>query len=1165
MNQCNFIIAVIMSVAPGIGLSTARAADWKPASIPATQPQGAAAGPTWYRCFIRVPSRMVAPAEKDLFRDSITLSLAGVRGPFTVYLNGQKIAEGADLPSGQRRRFKIPKGILEKDVFNALAIRIDPNGGAPGQAPILAEYFDELLLDGTWQVSHGEIEPASLKPLAKQPETAFYLETGFKPATSPLGRNSEFMPGLRVPPAESLAKLKPADDLVIDLIASEPAVAQPTHISFDERGRMWVAQYRQYPYPAGLKMVSRDMYYRARFDKIPPPPPNQDKGADIITVHEDTQGNGVFDKHKVVLDGLNMANSVLRGHGGIWVMNTPYLMFYPDANGDDVPDRAPEVRLAGFGLEDTHSVANGLAWGPDGWLYGGQGSTTTSRIVRPGIDPPNSPGVYFEGCMVWRYHPEKNIYEIFAEGGGNTFGLDFDSEGRLYSGHNGGITHGFYFVQGGLYLKQGLDVGKFGPPSNPFAFGVLPAIKSRNPIPRFTHDIIMFEGTALPPQYVGRMFSADPLHHCLTLSERYPVGSTFETSDSGTPLKSDDITFRPVYLTNAPDGAIYIADFCEEFIAHGQNYQGQIDPTSGRIYRLRGKNLPLDKDVNLAAKTTLQLIKTLGHPNRWHRQTAVRVLAERHDLGIVPALKDLLKDQSEHPTLEAVWTLHQLRELDAATAVQALAHPAGAVRAWAVRLMGDCGELPAPMLDATQKHIAGETDPEVRAQIAATARRLPPAQGLALVSAILARDADADDAYVPMLCWWTIESHCEAHRDMVMAMFKEPAAWESQMMKRQILPRLMRRLAVTGLRGEQLDCARLLEMAPTAEHRKLLIEGFEDAFKGRAMPSLPIELVTALARSGQASPLLRARIGEPDAIAAALKIAGDAKSQEEDRLSCVTLFGEVKVPQAVPLLMSIAGSPGKDGLRKAAVTALLLYDDDTIGSEIAALYSNLPPTIQPAAMNLLASRATWSAALLKLIENGTIKSTDVPVDVVTRIRSRQDPAALAVIDRFFPNLKPLPKSARMAEVARVRAVIEAGSGNPYKGEATFMQRCAVCHTLFHKGGNVGPNLTSYQRDDLGTMLISIIDPSAEIREGFQNYILRTKDGRTLSGFLADNDAKVITLRGLDGQDTRVPRADIAELKALPTSIMPDGLLDGMKDQELRDFIAYLRIPQPISK
>ena len=172
---------------------------------------------------------------------------------------------------------------------------------------------------------------------------------------------------------------------------------------------------------------------------MPPAPPKHDRGRDIISVHEDTDGDGTFDKHKVVLDGLNMANAALRGHGGMWVMHTPYLLFYPDANGDDVPDRDPEVRLAGFGLEDTHSVANGLAWGPDGWLYGAQGSTTTSRVVRPGVDPPDFTGVYHEGCMVWRYHPEsEDLRDLRRRRRQHLRARIRRARAGCYSGHNGG-------------------------------------------------------------------------------------------------------------------------------------------------------------------------------------------------------------------------------------------------------------------------------------------------------------------------------------------------------------------------------------------------------------------------------------------------------------------------------------------------------------------------------------------------------------------------------------------------------------------------------------------------------------------------------------------------------------------------------------------------------
>src|SRR5688500_10466448 len=464
-------------------LTIAHGADWAPIAMPTPGPV-TGTPPVWLRCFVRVPDNMVTPAEKDLWRDSMTLSVGGVAGPYSIHLNGQKIAVGTALREDQRQRFKVPKGIFAKKVFNVLAIRLEnqPAAARVALAPILAGYFDEIELRGTWQTLSGEPDPAAHQPVAEPPKgVTSFTEAAFRPSSTPLAPNPEPIPGARLTPTASLATMTTPADLAVDLVLHEPEVAQPTHLSFDERGRLWVAQYRQYPYPAGLKMISRDKYYRSKFDRVPPAPPNHDKGRDIVSVHEDTDGDGVFDSHKKVLEGLNMANSALHGRGGVWVMHTPYLLFYPDADGDDVPDGDPQVRLAGFGLEDTHSVANGLAWGPDGWLYGVQGSTTTSRVTRPGVDSPDAPGRYFEGCMVWRYHPDTKTYEIFAEGGGNDFGLEFDAEGRAYCGYNGGTTRGWHFVQDGVYQMQGVEPGKYGPPRNPYAFGVLPMMATTNP------------------------------------------------------------------------------------------------------------------------------------------------------------------------------------------------------------------------------------------------------------------------------------------------------------------------------------------------------------------------------------------------------------------------------------------------------------------------------------------------------------------------------------------------------------------------------------------------------------------------------------------------------------------------------------------------------------
>ena len=165
--------------------------------------------------------------------------------------------------------------------------------------------------------------------------------------------------------------------------------------------------------------------------------------------------------------------------------------------------------------------------------------------------------------------------------------MEIDSQGRVFSGHNGGNTRGFHYRQGAFYPKGASH--KYGPGANPFAFGNLEAMKTARPIARFTHSFVLYEGGALPAAYQGKMFCADPLHRDLVLAERSAEGSTFKTRDLRKPLSSDDISFRPVSVTVGPDGAIYVADFYEFYIAHGQHYQGQIDSTTGRIYRISGK------------------------------------------------------------------------------------------------------------------------------------------------------------------------------------------------------------------------------------------------------------------------------------------------------------------------------------------------------------------------------------------------------------------------------------------------------------------------------------------------------------------------------------------------------------------------------------------------
>ncbi len=481
------------------------------------------------------------------------------------------------------------------------------------------------------------------------------------------------------------------------------------------------------------------------------------------------------------------------------------------------------------------------------------------------------------------------------------------------------------------------------------------------------------------------------------------------------------------------------------------------------------------------------------------------------------------------------------------------------MRAWSIRLLGDAQKLPAAFATAAERLAATEPDAEVRAQFAATARRLPAEQALALVGALLRRDADAADPCIPLLCWWTLEAHCAQNRDAVLAAL----AWDSVLVKQHILPRLMRRFASTEARADLLTCARLLDAAPSAEHRELLMSGFEEAFKGRALPALPEEMAKSLAQHGLASPHLRVRLREPEAVTAALKTVADDTAKPDERLLCVRLFGEVKLPESVPTLLRLATSTQPAELRKAALNSLLLYNDGPIGETIARAYTALPADVQPAAQTLLTSRSAWSVAFLHLIETNAVPRTALAPTIVKMLREHENAVVADLAKRILA--APAPRPQVRVEIERLRRVIASAPGDPYKGEPLFLQRCAACHTLFQKGGHIGPDLTAYQREDLGTLLPSIVDPSAEIREGFATQVVSTSDDRMLSGFPVDQDATTIVLRGLDGQNISIPRRDIRDIRAAPASLMPDGILAGMSDQELRDFFAYLRIPQPITR
>ncbi|MSU36204.1 MAG: c-type cytochrome [Pedosphaera sp.] len=1041
--------------------------------------------------------------------------------------------------------------------------------------------FRRLLLNGILWCLHDPVPP-SMPEQAAQDTTRTAVTAAINqpqvpppPAAAPTTRGVPTVdlpqeanaPALR--PAEAVKRFQVADDLEWEQVLADPLIAQPVFLNFDERGRMWVVEYRQYPRPAGLTMVSRDSFWRAVYDRVPPPPPNHFRGADRITIHEDSHGDGIYDRHKTFLEGLNIVTSVERGRGGVWVLNPPYLLFYQDANNDDVPDGDPEVRLSGFGLEDTHSVANSLRWGPDGWLYGAQGSTVTANILIHAADgkATNPKPIYSQGQNIWRYHPEKRIYEIFSEGGGNAFGCEIDSKGRIFSGYNGGDTRGFHYVQG-AYLKKGFE--KHGPLSNPYAFGYFPPMPHER-VPGFTHNFVLYDHGALPSRYTGRLFGAEPIQGRIVESELLPDRSSFRAHDISRPVTSDDRWFRPVDIKVGPDGAIYVCDWYDQQVNHFRNHEGKIDTSNGRIYRLKGKGSQSVRPVDLAKLAPAQLIERLADPNRWVRQTVLRLLADRQDSSIIPALSAALHQNSGQLALETLWALNLCGGLTEVEALKALDHSDPFVRLWTVRLLGDTHRIPSNLASQLSALAGKEPNLEVRNQLAATAKRLPARDGLAVVRALALRTEDATDNRIPLLLWWAIEAQCEEHRNEVLQLFEDPNFWRSPLVENHLLDRTARRFAQAGSRRDLMTCARLFDLSPSVEQSRRLMTGFEAAFKGRALAGLPEALIQAMARHGVGSAAFALRQGDPRAVRKAIQVVADETALRAERMEFLGVMSEVKVPGALPALSrAYRGVYQDDGLRKAILSAFQSYDDAGIAEVVLSAYPALGRESLSTAQTLMASRPAWGLAFAQAItRKGSswpappIKPETIPLNIVRKLKQHQDPAMQELLGKIWPNTGS-PTTADMEKKIRDLAkVIRGGIGDPYQGRTLFQNTCGNCHQLFGQGAAVGPDLTAHNRADLESLLLAIVNPSAEIREGFENYALETKDGRSLSGFLLEQDNQTIVLRGLDNQNVTLARADLLELKPAGMSLMPEGLLDGFNEEQARALFAYLRSTQPL--
>ena len=549
------------------------------------------------------------------------------------------------------------------------------------------------------------------------------------------------------------------------LFAAEPDVRQPIAFCLDDRGRVWVAEGLQYPRRA-----------------------EGDEGRDRILILEDTDGDHTFDKRTVFAENLNLISGLEFGFGGIWVGAAPYLMFIPDRNSDDRPDGAPEILLDGWDYRrDTHETLNTFTWGPDGWLYGCHGVFCPSFVGKPGTPEEQRQRV---DAAVWRYHPIKREFEVFAEGTSNPWGIDFDASGQCII-EACVIPHLWHMIQGGRYQRQGgqhyainaeerARVQSFLPDRaprylNPFIYDDLKSIgdhlhwtgdrgphaaNNRSDAVGGGHahaGLMLYQGGAWPEEWSNRPMMNNIHGQRINMDILKASGSGYVGSHGPDFLNFNDRWSQALNFLYDQNGSVYVIDWYDKNQCHHNRLDGH-DRSNGRIYKIVHANESWEK-VNLQALSDAALVDLQRHRNEWYAGHARRLLQERRvGENVHSALKTMFESIADDPIrLRVLWSLHVTGGLEDAFGLNLLTDSSAIVRAWAIQLLLESKSPSRALLDQLARLAAEDPSPVVRLYIASALQRIPVADRLPILRSLVAHGEDAADHNLPLMYWYASE------------------------------------------------------------------------------------------------------------------------------------------------------------------------------------------------------------------------------------------------------------------------------------------------------------------------------------------------------------------------------------------------------------------------
>ena len=547
-----------------------------------------------------------------------------------------------------------------------------------------------------------------------------------------------------LPPEDAAKKATVPAGFELKLFAGEPDIVNPIAFCIDDRGRLWVTESHTYPIRA-----------------------QDGEGRDRILVFEDTDGDGRFDKRTVFMEKLNLVSGMEVGFGGVWIGAAPNFMFIPIAEGDTPkPAGEPQVLLDGWGFQDTHETLNTFTWGPDGWLYGSHGVFTHSNVGKPGAPDAERAKI---NAGYWRYHPVRHVFEVFAEGTSNSWGIDFDANGQLFA-ESCVIPHLFHIIQGGRFMRQA------GEHFEKHTYADIPTIadhrhylgtagphagngKSDGAGGGHAHaGLMIYQGGSWPAEYRGQIFMGNIHGQRINMDVPVVSGSGFIGKHGADFINFNDRSSQILNFLGDPDGSAYFIDWYDKQQCHTTNV-AQVDQTSGRIFKLIYKGQPATP-VNLAAKSDDELAALVTNANEWQSRHARRLLQERaaKNAHPLPQFEKIVREGNPHDALRALWALHVAGQLGESLTAECLSRTDSPyVTAWTIQSACE-GRAPSEKVRAQLAKLAETSaSPVVRLYIAAALQRIPIDSRLPILEPLLGHAEDAKDFNLPLMDWYATE------------------------------------------------------------------------------------------------------------------------------------------------------------------------------------------------------------------------------------------------------------------------------------------------------------------------------------------------------------------------------------------------------------------------